>query len=384
MMRSSFAPFLALLLTLALAAFFFGARPLDVLTRHVPPVEQLVVEATRLGPDGIELQLRADGSQPVRLAQVQVDGAYWRFELHPPGPVPRLGSATLFIPYPWVEGAAHHIVFVTATGAAFDHRIEVALPTPLPSMSSLAMLGLVGLFIGVVPVAIGLLAWPALRHFGLAGLGFLLSLTLGLLVFLLVDTLAEALAQAATLPAGFRGEALVWLVTALTALLLLPFGRRGGRVPEGARLAFFVALGIGLHNLGEGIAVGAAFTTGEVALASFLVAGFTLHNVSEGVGIAAPLAHARPPWLLFAGLAMLAGLPAVLGTWAGALAFTPLRAALCFALAAGAILQVIIEIGAWLVRSARTSGRSPATWGNFAGFALGIVIMYATALLITV
>lgn len=378
------APLAALLLTLGLAAFFFGARPLDVLTGHVPPVEELVVEATRLWPGGIELRVRADGSQPVRIAQVQVDGAWWRFEQDPPGPVPRLGTARLVIPYPWVEGAAHHIVLVTSTGATFDHTVEVAVGTPAVSLASFAVLGLVGLFVGVVPVAIGMLAWPALGRLGPGGIGFLLSVTLGLLVFLLLDTLAEARDLAAELPGAFRGEALVWLVTALTALLLLLFGRRGGRVPEGASLAFFVALGIGLHNLGEGLAIGAALTTGEVALASFLVAGFTLHNVSEGVGIAAPLVRMRPPLRLFAGLVLLAGLPAVAGTWGGAFAFTPLRASLCFAVAAGAILQVIVEIGAWLARSLRAVGDPAASWRNLAGFALGVGVMYATALFVTV
>lgn len=383
-MRGSWlAPVAALLLTFGLAAFFFGVRPLDVLTRNVPPVEELVVEATRLGPEGIDLRLRADGSEPLRIAQVQVDGAYWRFEQDPPGPVPRLGTVRLRIPYPWVEGAAHHIRLITATGISFDHTIEVAVPTPPPAAGSFAMLGLVGVFVGVVPVAIGMLAWPGLRRIGSAGLGFLLSLTLGLLAFLLVDTLAEATEFAARLPAALQGETLVWLTGALTALLLLLFGRRGGRVPEGAVLAGFVALGIGLHNLGEGLAIGAAFTTGEVPLASFLVAGFTLHNVSEGVGIAAPLVRARPPLWMFAALALLAGLPAVFGAWGGAFAFTPLRAALCFAVAAGAILQVMVEIGAWLVRSARNHGTSSASWGNLAGFALGVAVMYATALLVT-
>jgi zinc transporter ZupT len=79
----------------------------------------------------------------------------------------------------------------------------------------------------------------------------------------------------------------------------------------GLALATYIALGIGRHNLGEGLAIGAAFAAGVAGLGVFLVLGFTLHNVTEGIGIAAPLTGARPSLLAFAGLALLAGGPAI-------------------------------------------------------------------------
>jgi ZIP family zinc transporter len=166
----------------------------------------------------------------------------------------------------------------------------------------------------------------------------------------------------------------------ITAGALLALGRRQGRAPEGFALATFIALGIGLHNLGEGLAVGAALAAGEAALATFLVIGFTLHNVSEGVAIAAPLVDTRPRLLTFAGLAALAGLPAVPGVWVGAQAVSPVWVAICFGIGAGAILQVIIEVTALLWRrGGRDAITAPASVG---GVAAGLGVMYLTALLV--
>jgi zinc transporter, ZIP family len=367
-----------------LAAAFLVLRPLDWLTSAVPPVETLTVERVTLGPDGIAVHVRADGSAPLGIAQVQVDGAYWQFAQSPPGPLGRLEAARIDIPYPWVEGETHHLLFVTSSGISFDHTIDVALPTPAFSLADLGAYGLVGLLVGVVPVALGMLFYPALRDLGRRGLEFVLALTVGLLVFLLIDTLQEGLEIGAEAAAGFHATALVWLAALLTLLALLVVGRRGGRAPEAAGLAFLIALGIGLHNLGEGLAIGASFAAGEAALASFLVLGFTLHNVTEGVGIAAPLTRARPHFGTFVGLAALAGLPAVLGTWGGAFAFSPHWTAICFGIAAGAILQVVIEVGAYLRRGAEAAGASWLSGANLLGFGSGLAIMYATALLVQV
>jgi zinc transporter ZupT len=241
------------------------------------------------------------------------------------------------------------------------------------------MLTLVGLLLGLAPVSIGLLAYPAMRRAGPATLRFILALTVGLLVYLMIDTLSEGLELGADALGRLRGQTLVWVAALVTAAVLIGLGRRGGSAPRGVALAGFIALGIGLHNLGEGLAVGTALATGAAALASFLVVGFVLHNVTEGLGIAAPLVAARPPFRVFAGLALLAGLPAVVGVWFGSQAVSPYLAALCFGIGAGAILQVIIELGAYLARETGGFALSRATAG---GFALGLVIMYGTALFV--
>jgi zinc transporter, ZIP family len=243
--------------------------------------------------------------------------------------------------------------------------------------------GVVGLLVGVVPVALGMMFYPVMRSAGRRTLEFVLALTIGLLVFLLVDTLQEGLEVAAGAASSLQAPAVVWLAALVTFVGLLVIGRRGGRVPAGVALAVFIALGIGLHNLGEGLVIGASFATGAAALASFLIVGFTLHNVTEGVGIAAPLVEVRPPLRVFAGLAALAGLPAVLGTWAGAYAFSPHWAALSFGIGAGAILQVVVEVAAYLHRQASGAGASALSGTTLAGFAGGLAVMYATAILVS-
>jgi zinc transporter ZupT len=144
-----------------------------------------------------------------------------------------------------------------------------------------------------------------------------------------------------------------------------------------------MALGIGLHNLGEGLAVGAAFAAGAAGLGTFLVLGFTLHNVTEGIGIAAPLVGSRPSLATFAGLALLAGGPAIVGIWLGSLTYAPHWSALALAIGAGAILQVIVEVGAYLIRKADR----PAAWltpSTIGGLVAGVGVMYATAMLVKV
>lgn len=369
--------------------WFLAADPLAPLSTATPPIEELTFERVTLDADGIHLLVRADGSEPLVIAQVQVDGAYWTFAQDPPGAIPRLERVRVDVPYPWVEGETHHVTLLTRTGVAFTHTIAVATASPVAGWGRVLAFALLGIYVGLVPITLGLLSFPYLRTLGRRALDFMLALTVGLLAFLFVDTLQEGLELAAGAAGAFNAPATVWLAAGLTFLALLAIGRRRG-VPEGGALAFFLALGIGLHNLGEGLAIGAAYAIGEAALGSFLVVGFTLHNVTEGIGIAAPLARARAgstersrvPFLTFVGLAALAGLPAVLGTWFGAFAFEPQLAALFFGVGAGAILQVIVEVSASLARGAKREGGTWASATNLAGFALGVVVMYGTALLV--
>lgn len=369
-----------LALLAAVVAFLLFGRPLADLAGGAPPVEELAVEAVRLVPDAISVDLRADGSGPVTIAQVQVDGGWRAFTASPSATADRLGRIRVDIPYPWMEGEAHHLVFLTSTGATFDHAIEVAVPTPVWS-ASFGELALIGLLLGVVPVAIGLLAYPAMRQFGPSGLTFVLALTVGLLVFLLIDTVGEGLEAGAEALGRLRGTTVVFVAMIVTAVGLLALGRRGGGAPEGLRLAAFIALGIGVHNFGEGLVVGAALASGAAALATFLVIGFVIHNVTEGIGVAAPLVTAtRPSLPALAGLAALAGLPAIPGVILGTQAVGPYWTALCFGIGAGAILQVVIEVGSLLVR--RDGPGALARPAGAGGLVAGLVVMYATALLV--
>lgn len=363
-------------------AWLLTANPLVMSSNGLPPVEKLTFERVVLDPGGLRLLVRAGGSEPMTIAQVQVDDAYWQFEQKPGGPIARGASAWIELPFPWVRGEAHLVKVVTNTGATFEHEIPVAVATPIADRSSLASQALLGLFVGILPVAIGLMFYPALRGVGRDGMNFLLALTVGLLAFLLVDALLDALELAGEAAAMFQGPTMVVLAAVGSFLLLMAIGRRHG-APAGMALATYIAIGIGLHNLGEGLAIGAAFAAGAAGLGTFLVLGFTLHNITEGIGIAAPILKKRPPLSAFAGLTLLAGGPAVIGLWIGSLAFAPQWSALALAIGAGAILQVIVEVTALLRRNSGMAGMlfSPAVLG---GLTAGIGFMYLTAMMVKI
>jgi zinc transporter, ZIP family len=241
--------------------------------------------------------------------------------------------------------------------------------------------------VGVVPVSLGLLWYPFLRRLGTSGMNFVLALTVGLLVFLVLDTLLEALEVAGQLPGVFSGIPLVILLTLLTLLGLMASGRlfrRGSEEASRLGTSYRIALGIGLHNLGEGLAIGAAFALGEVALGVFLVIGFTLHNITEGVGIAAPILKERPRYVHFVWLALLGGGPAILGTWIAGFAYSPLLSAIFLAVGAGAILQVIHEVTRLLLKDSARAKEPVLSASNLGGLTAGIAVMYATALLVSV
>jgi zinc transporter ZupT len=370
----------------ALAVGFVVLNPIGNL-REVPPVEALAFERTILEPGMIELHVRNDGPDPVTLAQVLVNDAYRDFSATA-STLGRLDTATLRIPYPWDEGLPLAIGLVTSTGLVIEHEVEAAALTPEPDSSTVLLYALLGVYIGVVPVAIGLLWFPTLSRISRRWLDFFLALTLGLLVFLLVDTLAEGFELAAETGAALNGLELLGFGAIAAVLGLVSLGevlQRRREREEGTRtglsalwLAYLIAAGIGLHNLGEGLAVGAALSAGELALGTFLVVGFALHNTTEGLAIVAPLgsARTRPSLWHFAGLGALAGVPTIVGAWAGGFAFTPAWGAVAFGVAAGAIAQVV-----WQIARGMDGGRRAVTGIGALGFLAGFVIMYLTGLL---
>jgi zinc transporter, ZIP family len=362
----------------------------------LPPAEDISVQRVSL-PTEYEfvLDVRNGGADPVTLSQVVVNDALWDFRVEPESTIPRLGSAEVTIPYTWVEGEAYEMKLITSTGTTFDAEVPVAVLTPGFTGETFFRYALIGTYVGVVPVALGLLWYPFLRRLGRAGMNFVLALTVGLLAFLVVDTIEEAIESATELPGVFSGIPLVILITLLTLFGLLAaerLFRQGDGDASRLGTSYRISFGIGLHNLGEGLAIGAAFALGEAALGAFLVVGFTLHNITEGVGIAAPILKEKRPHLAhFVLLALLGGGPAILGTLIGGLAFSNLLAALFLAIGAGAILQVIYEVGRLLIKdSVRETGdealslSAALTGPNLVGLTAGIAIMYATGLLVAV
>ena len=355
------------------------------LARDVPPVEQLTVDRVRLSPGNIVVDVVNGGPDPVTVAQVMVDEAYWTHTMTPSRTVGRLGHARIEIPYRWVSGEPHQIKLVTATGVTFDHEIPVATETPKTDGGYLLTFSLIGLYVGVLPVAIGLLWLPFLRRLDQRWIGFALALTAGLLIFLAVEALHEALETANDVAGAFQGTGLV-AVGALGAWLLLQaFAGAGSRelgavdpVAQRLRLAFLIALGIGLHNLGEGLAIGAAYAQGAVTLGAFLIVGFMIHNTTEGLGIVAPIARDKPAVTTLALAGLIAGGPTIVGAWLGGLAYSPLLGTLALAVGAGAIFQVL---GVLYRVVSRQGG---AVWSplNAMGVAAGLVVMYGTGLLV--
>ncbi len=363
--------------------------------QDAPPVEDLTFGRVTLPTENeFVVPVTNGGPDPVTVAQINVNDALTGFQVESGNKIPPLGSTEITIPYTWVEGEAYGITLITSTGTTFDAEVPVALLTPGFSGETLFGYALIGFYVGIVPVGLGLLWYPFLRRLGGAGMNAILALTVGLLVFLVVDTLLEAGEVAGELPGAFSGIPLVILVTLLTLLALLStdrlFRRFRGGAQSGSRLetSYRISFGIGLHNLGEGLAIGAAFALGESALGTFLVIGFTLHNITEGVGIAAPILKEKRPRLAhFAWLALLAGFPAILGTLLGGFAYSPLAATVFLAVGAGAILQVIYEVGKIVLMDSVGEGKAPSLSASLSGYNLlgltaGIAIMYATGLLV--
>ena len=354
--------------------------------RTVPPIETLNVSRVTLPEPGmIELRVTNDGPDPITIAQVLVDEAYWQFEMEPGQTLERLDSATIRIPYPWVTDEGHAIGLISATGVVFEAEIPVAIESPKADREGFLRFALVGLYVGIVPIALGLLWFPAMRSLGRAGMAFVLALTVGLLVFLAIDMWQEAHEVALGVAGSFEAPVLIPALAIVTTGLLMVVGhmlrQRFGN-ETGLPLAYQIATGIGLHNLGEGLAIGAAFALGEAALGVFLIIGFTLHNVTEGVGIAAPIVRERPSLTHFVLLAAVAGAPAIIGTWIGAYVFSPLWTTVFLAIGIGAIAQVVIEVGRLIWRGQTRAGEPAITWPTFGGFTAGMGIMYLTALLV--
>jgi zinc transporter ZupT len=354
-----------------------------------PPIERLVVERAVLTASGIQLSVLNDGPDPVTIAQVTVDDAYWAFTAQDNRTrLGHLGRTKLDIPYPWVAGEAHLVKVMTSTGTTFEHVIPVALTTPKVETRQIAAFALIGLYVGVIPVALGLMWFPLVKRLGSTGIDVLLALTLGLLLFLLIDTTHEGISSASALPESYQGIAIFAAATLGAYLALESFGAwlkarraREHRSSNAAVLALLIATGIGLHNFGEGLAIGAAFALGEAALGTLLVVGFTLHNTTEGLAIVAPLARERPTLRQLAGLGFLGGAPTVLGAWAGGLVYSPVLAVLFLGLGAGAIAQVLLQIGRQMADSESIVARfsSPPI---LSGLAAGFFIMLVTGMLV--
>jgi zinc transporter, ZIP family len=382
------------LVVLAVAIGLFVLLDAPGLDRIGVPQEELAVERTVLKPGEIQLHVRNDGADPVQVKQVIVNDGFAEFH-QSKDEIGRLGGSEIDVEYPWIEGQAYEVALLTNTGATIDHEIDAAVETPDAGLDFYGLMALIGIYVGVIPVAIGMLWLPWIRGVDARWIRFLLAFTVGLLGFLGVEALLEGTEIAGEGAKVFGGAALVWLGAAGAFLALAGVdawlrGRRksgadggggaAGIAAAGYRAALLVALGIGLHNLGEGLAIGSAYAVGSLALGATLVVGFALHNTTEGLAIVAPVAQERQARLRrLALLGLLAGAPAVLGAWIGASAFNPSLAALMFGVGAGAIAQVVVQI-APAIRDGAGRLLHPLA---VAGALTGLTVMYLTGLMVS-
>jgi len=384
---------LLLLGLLLLMVVQFG--PLGVLNSTIVPIENIFIEKVIFSVDHITVDIFNDGPEPVTIAQVLINDAYWQFEMSPSKTLEPLEDGKIEIYYPWLEGDFEKISLISRNGIIFEKEVEIASITPVFNRPYVTSFVLLGIYVGVIPVFLGLLWLPFLRNLRRKWYDFLLALTIGILVFLGFDAIEEAFKLLNEIPQAYNGAGIFvigFLIITLTLAainhkrkLFIKNDKEGKNRVDLKPLipGYLVALGIGLHNLGEGLAMGSAYAIGEIALGSLLVIGFMIHNVTEGVAILAPLLRitklVKNIYTHIILMGILAGVPTIFGTLIGGFSYSPTLALLFLAIGAGAILYVAFDI---LNHKANGQWMSLCTITNTLGFLTGLLIMYATGFLI--
>ncbi len=376
-----------ILLTGVVALFTAGGSSITgLLGENPPPADEFDIRRVEFHPGEIRIRVTNPQRDDLTIAAVAVDDAIVPFGLDGPQTLGRLRSSEIVVQYDWVEDEPISVGVTSSTGIQTVEEIPAAVETPTASAKSFFGYAVIGFLVGIVPIALGLLWLPSLRRSSPEWLAAFMALTAGLLTFLAVEALSEALELQARLPSALGGAGLVLLGVASSYLILTAISSRlsgggGGRAGmPGLALATLVAIGIGLHNLGEGLAIGSSFALGELALGTFFVVGFMVHNVTEGLGIAAPLSEGKSvskDRLVL--LTLVAGAPAIFGAWLGGFLTSDLLGVVFFAAAAGAAFEVVVEVGRYVARKAPGGLASPHV---LLGFLAGVAVMYVTGLLV--
>ncbi|MDE0525892.1 MAG: divalent cation transporter [Thaumarchaeota archaeon] len=406
---------LALVVVLVLYVSGPGSTMLEVGV----PLPEVTIERVDFVGSEILATVRNTGPIPVSIAVADVNDRIHPAAVEPDAHLERYETAVVRIPFDWNVAEPYTIGITTDDGTRFEREVESAAPALRPSGEMAAFFAVIGTYVGVIPVLIGLLWLPFMRRMGRQVYVFFLAVTVGLLFFLALDSVEEAVdVSQENLAGSFNGLMLLATSVVVSFLGLFYAGERlsgsrgiggGGRVGGGdgrtgsgasprlagpVAIALMISIGIGLHNFGEGLAIGAAVGLGSVAFSSFLIVGFAIHNVTEGVAIAAPLSRERVAVWKLAGLGVLAGAPAIFGGWVGGFAYSPIASVVFLGVGAGAIFQVMVVLVRWIGRGdspANGSNGSGASGGGSSGlssapFAAGIVvgmlIMYVTSILV--
>lgn len=350
------------------------------------PADQLSSTKIEFHPNEIQVKVRNTGPDELTITNVMVNGAILhQYDISPSNTLGRLNTATITIPYMWEEGKPYVIGTYTANAFKFDFEVPAAIPTPTVSWDYIKTFFLMGAYVGIIPIFLGFLWLPILRKIGEKSISFLVALTVGVLAFLGMDTILEGLELSEKVPSVFHGVPLFMMAIGIGYFGIVGiealFKKGKGRISSsGLLLPYMIALGIGIHNMGEGLAIGSAFVLGEVTLGTLLILGFTVHNVTEGIAILAPGAKQKINWVHLILMGLLAGAPTVFGGMIGGFVYSPVLATIFFGIATGAILQVIVECWS-LIRGDRLATKLQAA-PNWIGLAAGFLLMYLTALFV--
>lgn len=235
-----------------------------------------------------------------------------------------------------------------------------------------------GTIAGVFPIYLGIvLALFIAKSLDRSLEGYLTGVATGVLVYLFFDLMHEAVEQTGAKDflswVAFLGSLMVGYV----GLVLIEQRQQGRNRTEPSKLflPYMIALGMGLHNLGEGLAIGAAYMQGEWVLGGLLIMGFALHNGTEGFAIIGSAGKSKPGLKDILLLGLLAGLPTCLGTVISGFAVSPYFTIMFFALAAGSLLYVILSLTTIFYTASR---RVQCSWGVFTGISL----MFVTAMIL--
>ncbi len=375
-----------LILLAAVIGLFIWTDGAGLEIEPAAPLESVQFTSNTLDRNQIRIGVRNTSPDDITFSYVNINDAIWPFRMEPDRTLGRLEEATIVLDYPWIDAQAYSITLFTENSIPFTTEIGVATETETTSGATLGSLTLVGVYVGVIPVVLGMLWLPVLRSIGSRTMRFLMAATVGLLIFLGVDAFFEAFELAQVVSGALQGFGVLAIGVTGAVALLDAVGRRQLTADVSGderrrRFASMVAVGMGLHNLGEGLAIGAAFALGEAALGTFLVIGFIIQNITEGLGVVVPLAKQRTGTGYLAILALVAGAPAIVGAWIGGLAIDPIWSLLFLAIGAGAVFQVAWQIGRELVWTER-EGRDPMPFTAFSGLMAGMAVLFVTGLII--